>query len=316
MNIKRTIDKNYKLIWYIALIIIFALFIIKSLNSYYENDEKEKLETLKNSQNSSNNQSVVEEEVTEDYFSTESNSIDKTMRSFVKYCNDKDIERAYKMLTDECKRAMFPTAQEFEKIYINNIFDKERTYELIKWDTDNNKHIYQVKLFGSILATGNINNYTQEYYTFVEDDNGNYKLNINNYIYGEDRNLQTTEKNITIKIGHVDIYEEYEEVKITITNNTSKTICLTGNKYMKNIYLQNSGKITYSSLNSKFDNEDIIMNSGSVQSFIVRFNKGYSSNNKAVELVLSDVILDYHTYLKSSDKSQYSNRTSIIAQYY
>lgn len=316
MNIKRTIDKNYKLIGYIALIIIFALFIIKSLDAYYENDEKEKLQAFQNSQNTNNNQSIAAEEITQDYYNTESDSIDKTMRSFVKYCNNKEIENAYKMLTNECKTAMFPSVQEFEKIYVNNIFNTERDYELIEWATDENKYIYQVKLYGNILSTGNINNYTQEYYTFVEDDNGNYKLNINNYIYGENRNIQTTEKNITIKIGHVDIYEEYEETQITITNNTSKPICLTGNKYVKNIYLQNSGDIAYSSLNSRFDNEEIVMNPGSVQSFKVRFNKAYSSNNKAVELVLSDVILDYDSYLESNNKNDYSNRTSIIAKYY
>lgn len=316
MNIKRTIDKNYKLIWYIALIIIFALFIIKSLNAYYENDEKEKLEALESNKNTTNNQTITTEEVREDYYSTESDSIDKTMRSFVKYCNNKEIENAYKMLTDECKTAMFPSVEEFEKIYVNNIFNTERDYELIKWATDENKYVYQVKLYGNILSTGNINNYTQEYYTFVEDDNGNLKLNINNYIYGENRNIQTTEKNITVRIGHVDIYEEYEEVQITITNNTLKTISLTGNKYVKNIYLQNSEDTTYSSLNSRFDNEEIIMNPRSAQSFKVRFNKAYSSNNKAVELVLSDVILDYEAYANSNNKSDYSNRTSIIAKYY
>ena len=316
MNIKRTINKNYKLIWYIALIIVFGLFIIKSLNTYYENDEKEKLQALESNKNTVNNQDIKTEEVTEDYYSTESNSIDKTMRSFVKYCNNKESENAYKMLTDECKAAMFPSVEEFERIYINNIYNIEREYELIKWNIEENKYIYQVKLYGNILATGNINNYTQEYYTFVEDNKGIYKLNVNNYIYGEDRNIKTTEKNITIEIGHVDIYEEYEETQITITNNTSKTICLTGNKYVKNIYLQNSGDVTYSSLNSRFDKEEIVMKSGSVQSFTVRFNKAYSSNNKAVELVLSDVILDYETYSNSENKNDYSNRTSITAKYY
>ena len=204
MNIKRTIDKNYKLIGYIAIIIVFALFVIKSLNSYYE--KKEQTKKIEAAENATSNQIVETPETAPDYYSVESNSIEKTMRSFVQYCNNREIENAYKMITEECKTAMFPTVEDFEKIYINKLYNVEREYELLKWSTDGNIETYQVTLYGNILATGNSNNFTQEYCTFVKDSNGNYKLNINNYIYGEYRNIEKTINNITIKIGHVDIY--------------------------------------------------------------------------------------------------------------
>lgn len=315
MNIKRTIDKNYMLIGYIALIIIFGLFIIKALNAYFEQDEAKKLEELEANKNQTNIEASQNPETTPDYYEIESNSIEKTMRSFVKYCNNREIENAYKMLTEDCKNAMFPTQEDFERIYINNIYNIEREYELVKWYTEGNMYIYQATLYGNILATGNTNNYTQEYYTFIQDDKGNYKLNVNNYIYGTNRNKQKTVNNITVKIGHVDVYEEYEEAEINITNNSSKTISLTGNKYVKNIYLKNSGETTYSSLDSKFDKEEIVMQPGSTRNFIVKFNKVYNSKNKARYLVLSDVILDYETYLQSEDKNNYSNRTSIKVDY-
>ena len=313
MNIKRLIDQNRKLIWYAFIIIVFAFFVIKSLNSYYEAvEERKKIEI---NENAANNKENKEQELTEKDYTTESDSIETTMASFVNYCNNREIENAYKMLTDECKNAMFPTVDLFENIYIKNVYNVQRQYELTKWSTDGNKTTYFVKLYEDMLATGNINGSTQEYYTFVKDDNGNYKLNINNYIYGEDRNIEENINNITVKIGHVDVYEEYESAEITITNNSSRTICLTGNKYRKNIYLQNSKDLTYSSLNSKFDNEEIIMTPNSVKSFVIRFNKTYDSKRKATQLVLSDVILDYGEYLSSTNKNDYSNRTSIKIQY-
>lgn len=313
MNIKRTIDKNHKLIIQILIIIIFALFIIKSFNSFYE--EKENKRKRESAEKAASSQIVETPENTPNYYGVESNSIEKTMRSFVKYCNNREINNAYKMLTEECKNAMFPTVEDFEKIYINNIYNVEREYELLKWSTDGNIETYQVTLYGNILATGNSNSYTQEFCTFIKDSKGNYKLNINNYICGEDRNVQETQNNITIKIGHIDIYEEYEEAQITIANNTSKTILLTGDRYKKNIYLQNSKDTTYSSLNSKFDKEQIVLKPNSFQSITVKFNKGYSISNKAQYLVLSDVILDYEDYLNSEDKSNYENRTSIKVKY-
>ena len=90
---------------------------------------------------------------------------------------------------------------------------------------------------------------------------------------------------------------------------------MTGNKYVKNIYLQNSGETTYSSINSKFDNEEIIMEPGSTRYFTIKFNKAYSATSKAQYLVLSDVILNYEQYLDSNDKTNYSNRTSIKVRY-
>lgn len=314
MNIKRIIDKNSKLIWYIVIIIAFGLFAIKSLNSYYEKSEERKKTEIINNKTNETAQNTTKVDKTNN--SVESDSIEKTMSSFVNYCNNREIENAYKMLTDECKNAMFPSVEDFERVYINNIYNVARTYEIVKWSTDENKTTYLVKLYGDLLSTGGTNsNYTEDYYTFVENDNGTYKLNINNYIYGEDKNIEETIQNIAIKIGHVDVYEEYERVKITIVNNTSKIICLTGNKYNKNIHLQNGKDTTYSSLNSKFDNEEVIMTPNSTQTLWVEFNKVYSSTNKAQYLVLSDVILDYEDYLNSDDKDNYSYRTSIKVQY-
>lgn len=317
MNIKRIIDKNRKLIWYIILIIVFALFAVKSLNFYYEKDEERKKVEANNNYNNEQNQTIQNDvELNKNNNSVENNSIEKTMQSFVNYCNNKEIDNAYKMLTEECKNAIFPTKEHFQNNYISKIYNVYRTYEMVKWSTDENKTTYLIKLYEDILSTGGADNsYTEDYYTFVKTDKGIYKLNINNYIYGEEKNIEETKKDITVKIGHVDIYEEYEKAKITIINNTNKTISLTGNENKKNIYLQNQKGTIYSSLNSKFDNEEIILKPNGIQTLWVEFNKVYSSTNKAQYLVLSDVILDYEEYLKSQDKNNYPHRTSIKIQY-
>lgn len=311
MNIKRTIDRNYKLIGFIIIGVIFILLFIKGLNKMYEYDEK-KLQKENIEQNAQNSQNA---EQVENIYTTESNSIEQTMKSFVNYCNQKELENAYKMLTDECKNAMFSTIGDFERIYINNVYNVPREYQMIQWHTDENKYTYQVRLYGDILALGTSNSYLEEFYTFIEDNNGNYKLNINNYIYGENKNIKYKQNNIVIEIGHVDIYEDHETAVIKITNNSTKTISLTGDTYRKNIYLQNKIGTTYSSLNSDFDNKDIILKPKETKTFKIDFNKIYNEETKANYLVLSDVILDYENYLKAEDKSNYSNRTSIKVNY-
>ena len=314
MNIRRMIDQNGKLIGYGILAIFMILFAIKSLNLYYKKEAERKQSQIMQNQTDKTTQATTE--IDPNISSVESDSIEKTMLSFVNYCNNKEIENAYKMLTDECKEAMFPTEDYLKTTYIEKIYNIKKTYEMVKWSEDGNKTTYLVKLYGDLLSTGGSNNnYTEDYYTFVKNDKGTYKLNINNYIYGEERNIEQKTNGVTIKIEHVDVYEEYEKVKITIINNTSKTICLNGNKYNKNIYLQNAKGITYSSLNSKFDSEEIILKPNRIETLWVEFNKVYSSTNKAQFLVLSDVILDYEDYLNSNDKDNYSYRAGIKVQY-
>lgn len=310
MNIKRMINKNYKLIWYIILIIVFILFIIKSFNTYYENDEqRKKAELIENQKNED------ETEFIEKVYNITSNSIEETMDSFVNYCNTRELENAYKMLTQECKDAMFPTLEHFEKIYVNKIYNIKRKYELERWTTEGNKSIYLVSLYGDILATGGVENLVKEYYTFVELDNGIYRLNINNYIYGEYRNLKNTDQGLTIKIGQVDVFNEYESVELTITNDTSKRVYLTGNKYSEKIYLQDSKGLIYESLNSEFDQQQIILNPGSYRTFVVKFNKIYDVSDKKMFLTLSDVILDYDEYIQLEDKQNYYKRTEVKVDY-
>ena len=312
MNIKRIIDQNGKTIAYGILIIVFILIAIKSLNSFYEKrEEKQKIEISQNKVEENSEEQIENEENNN---SIESDSIEKTLKSFVNYCNKGEIDNAYTMLTDECKKAVFPTVDYFKTAYVDKIYNVKRTYEMVKWSTDENKTTFLVKLYGNILATGGTgNNYTEDYYTFVENDAGMYKININNYIYGETRNIEKTENGITVKIEQVDVFEEYEKAKITIINNTSKTICLNGNKYNQKIYLKNAKNVKYSSLNSKFDKEEIILKPNRIETLWVEFNKVYSSTNKAKYLVLSDIIFDYENYI--SDKESYSDRASIQIPY-
>lgn len=313
MNIRRFIDQNRKLIGYGILIIFMILFAIKSLNAYYEKDAQRKKTEILNNETNKSTQTTVEEPIIS---SVENDSIKKAMSSFVNYCNNREIENAYKMLTDECKEAMFPTQDYLRQTYIEKIYNIDRKYEMVKWSEDGDKTTYLVKLYGDLLSTGGTgNNYTEDYYTFVKNENGIYKLNINNYIYGEERNIEQTINGVTVKIEQVDVYEEYEKVKISFVNKTSKTICLNGGKYSRDIYLQNKNGTTYSSINSKFDKQEIIMKPNKVETLWIEFNKVYSSTNKAQYLVLSDVIYDYETYINSNDKDNYSLRTKLEIPY-
>ena len=318
MGIKRFIDQNNKLIMYVIFMIVFILLVIKSLNSYYEKEEQEKLANIKQNnsiQNSVNNSSSNNTSTdTTQNDEVDINTIDGVIKIFVDYCNNKEIQEAYNMLTDECKNSMYKTKEEFQKNYINTVFKEKKEYSMLKWDSEDNIETYQIKFIGDILATGGNENISQEFYTFVNSDD-TYKININNYIYGKSINKEYNNNGVSIKVKNVDVYNSYEQYEISFTNNTSKEICLTGNKYIKNIYLKNSRGTTYSSLNSDFDNGDITLKPGNTKNYVIKFNRIYSSQNKVTTLVLSDVIFNYEEYLNTENKNNYINRTSIEIEF-
>ena len=312
MNFKRYIDRNQKLILYIIAIVIFILFIIHGLNTFYEEKEKEKIENIsKNSTNQTNTTSqtiITKEEANE----IKNDSVDGTMKLFVYYCNNGEISKAYSMLTDDCKNAMFKTEEQFKDIYVKSIFNGTRDYTMIKWATDANKTVCQVQFFADMLATGGgEGNKTQEYYTFIKNNDGSYKMNINNFIYASVEDINNEQNNIKVKITKVEVYDSYEEYTISITNNREKEICLTGNKYNKNLYLKGENGATYSSFNSDFDKETMTIEPGITKNYKIKFNKIYSSSNLTVKMIFSDVILDYKDYMQSTNKDEYTNRTSL-----
>ena len=314
MNIKRFIDQNNKLILYVIFIIVFVLLIIYSMNSYYEKEEQEKLQNIiqnnttgninVNTPNNNGSTNTTSQE------NTNLDTIEGVMSKFVSHCNKNEIQDAYDMITDECKNALYKTSEEFANKYVKNVFNEEKEYSMQKWFATGNTVTYEIKFLGDILATGGKGNISQEYYTFIKTENS-YKINVNNYIYGRHLNKEVKEKGVTVKIKNINVYNTYEEYELSFTNNTLQEICLTGNKYVKNIYLKNSRGTTYSSLNSKFDNVEISLKPNNTKNYTVKFNKNYNPQNQVNTLVLSDVIFNYQEYLKYENKSDYTNRTSI-----
>ena len=96
-----------------------------------------------------------------------------------------------------------------------------------------------------------------------------------------------------------------------LQNNSDKTIAFTGYEEDNSVYLINEEEVVYSSMNSEFDEGDILVQPGSVKKVTVRFNKVYSASNKPTKMIFSKVILDYQDYLDTHNRTSYSNYTSI-----
>ena len=244
------------------------------------------------------------------------NTIQNTMKMFVNYCNNNNVEEAYNMLTNDCKEAFnFSTKEVFKKNYLDIRFREKQDYSMVKWSVDENRTLYLIKFYGDLLSTGGENKEAQEYYTFVKEENG-YKININNFIYCEDKNIDVQKDGVRVHIGKMYVYDQYQEVEVSVENLTEGKICLIGSgSDPRNVYLENDSKVQYSLMYSADGLDDGIIEKDSTGDYILKFNKAYNVNNKEKYMVFSNIILDYDKYLQTDDKINYKNKISIKINY-
>lgn len=154
--------------------------------------------------------------------------IENLIDEYISYCNNKEYENAYNMLSSECRNELYPNIEDF-KIYIDSIFDEEKIYSIQNYSNVDNVYIYKVDIFEDILATGltgkeNFATYSEKF--VITNDNGNLTLAIREYI-GNTNNYQVYEDNY-IKVEIEEVIQSYENqtYKVKLTNRTEYTIVL------------------------------------------------------------------------------------------
>ena len=243
--------------------------------------------------------------ITDTKIDTEKLEDDVTIiNEFIESCNERNIEKAYNLLSDECKEEMYPTENEFYDNYYMTIFNNNKLeYSVENWIEDT----YEVKFIEDMLATGTINGENkQDYITIVEEDNS-FKININNYIGREILNKNIETNDIILNLIQKDIYMDYEVYKITIKNNTGKSILLAPEDKTNTIYLQNTNGGKFYAASSELLKEELLLENSYSHTIDVKFNKTYSYSNNIKSLSFSNVILDYDKYSNLSDNEEYED---------
>jgi len=206
-NFRSNLFSNRYKILGIIVAIILVLCAIRLLNNMSKQKLQSPTVTNVTGQTSYKPQETV---ISGDNVSNEQQEVNTNIiDTFIKYCNKKQIDKAYSILTNECKENVFNNnIDDFKKNYIEKVYTSNKTYSMQSWIKQNNSVTYKVKITDDMLATGKVGNTIQDYYTVVKQ-NGAYKLNINGYIGRKTINKEATKDNITIKINYKDIYMNY-----------------------------------------------------------------------------------------------------------
>lgn len=288
----RYYNQNRKKIWGILIIIASALLLLQIVNYFYKVNH-EKAIAVKNitteekptkATTLTTNQSVVTgENIDSKHLQDNTTIID----NFISYCNHKELEKAYALLTDECKTQMYDTLEIFEKTYYNNVFNGEsKNCTIENWIGNT----FKIKLTEDILSTGKTNKgYAKQDYITVKKVDDEYKLNINNYIGYMPINKETNQNNINIEVVSKNTYMEYEEYTIKVTNQTENSILLDRRLDTKTLALQDSKGVSYSSYSHELTEPMLTVLAGQTKEITIKFYSTYVSTKDIKYIVFSDV---------------------------
>lgn len=213
------------------------------------------------------------------------NSIEDFLEEYIKYCNNKEYEKAYNMISDECKE-FFKSFTEY-KLYVSNKFGSEKIYSIQNYSNYNDKYIYNVKLYDDLLATGLTNStykYQEEKIVASYDKNNKIVFSVGNFI--EKKDLLSVQENEYLKIDvrNKIVKYSFETYEIKLTNR-SENIIVIENGEVENEVLLNLGK----EYRKEIDATDIVLKPNETKIVNITFNKFYDDGVDSKSIVFDSI---------------------------
>lgn len=314
-NIVRFYNQNRIKIWIIVITIIFGFTIIQILNKAIKENNKNQDNIVGKSNEVNVSKYTKESESMVSGGSVMLNYQDEfgdLLDNFLKYCINEDYDKAYDLLSDDCKETLYKSEDLFITGYCNNKFTKLKKYNFQSWSSAKGIYIYLVKIFDDMLVTGkdNTQNYIQDYLTIVKED-GNYKINVGGFIGKENINKKISKNGISINVLNSYIYMDYQIYDLAISNTTNNNICISS-KEQNDIYLLDENETKFNALISENTIDDFILKDGEKKYIKIKFNASYRSNLKIKDVVFENVIKDYDDF---KEKDEYKDFEKIEIEF-
>lgn len=210
---------------------------------------------------------------------------------FVNYGNSKDVESAYNLLSQDCKNEMYQTIDKFNENYFKDIFNEYRAFDIEAWDRYHSVTTYRVKYLNDVMATGTMNEeFIQDYITIV-DENGEKKLNINEFISKTEINKKTQTSGLEISVNYRYSYYDYEEYEVTFINNSEQNINLDSKSNVNTVYIQDENNLKYTWFGNEIPNEYLNLQPKESKTYRIKFNKLYNSKRTDEAMFFTDITI-------------------------
>lgn len=288
-NVVRYYNQNRREIFIIIVIILLIIVLLRAVDYKLAQNKKkevnnEQVNVMTEDINKNDKKSIISGKKNE----VSGNEDIKIIKKFIQYCNDGDTQCAYDLLSDDCKKEVFPTIEYFVNNYYNNNFKMSQIANIKNWINTT----YKVDLKENNIYTGNTDGASiQDFITVVKQANEN-KLNINNYIGKQSINKENNIHNMDIKVTEKNIYMSDEVYTFEIKNNNNYKVILDNLDTTDGIYISDENKMKYMAYTHELSKERLTLNSKSVITINIKFANSYISNRKISRVTFSKVIIN------------------------
>lgn len=301
-NIIGKYNRNRREIWTAIIIIGFIIGLRFALTSYTRNKKigSNDNTTTYFTDNSQNDYPFLNDKIYENKnASKNSQEISNTIKTFIEYCNNRQVEEAYDMLSEDTKYNLYKSKTEFVKNYYITFFKTKKIYNMQAWITSGGYYTYKVEFDEDLLSTGGADsNKIEEYYTVVKE-NEKYKININRYISNIEINKITEKNNVKITVLSKNIYLDNIEYKIKVENLSNNTIVLDTKNTKRTTALMDSNNFAYPAYMYKLLENDLTVYSEETKEINIQFNQQYNAKYYNTKIVFNNFNLDNNSNKKT-----------------
>lgn len=295
-------NQNKLKVWAIILAVILGWLLLQVVNNALK--EANKQENTSNEETTSNVVSYNNESkaiISEGSVSSKySDDLAEIINQFYTYCVEHNPQRAYEMLSDDAKRVLYQTQELFEDLYYNSKFEGDKQFSFQAWSIVNDTYIYQVRIYDNMLTTGKTDdNYIEDFVTIVPDG-GSYKLNISSYIGTETINKKEENDILSVEVGSVDKYLDYEIYTFRIKNKTDKSILLDTRRKTDTCYVVDQLGNKFEAFLYENNEEDLEFSPQEAKTITIRFNDAFRESLK-IQAIHFDNIVDLNIYNEDND---------------
>jgi len=301
---RRNINQNWMIIIAIIVFVAFFYFILQYVVGVLrKNSEEEALKLMNNIsnetiQNGEQNQTIINKQ--ENASIDVVNAAEKVIKEFVKYCNENQIDKAYDMISENCKKAIFPTINDFKINYKDIIFQNSRIVKIE--ESMYGDDVFKVTYSNDILSSGGYieGSVFQDYIRIIRENN-KAKLNINKLMDSLNIEKQSVANSIYFKINNIKKYIDYEIYEFNITNNTDKTILLSNQESSDSVCIIDTNQVKYTSNIGAINLEKLIIKPQETVNLNITFNKIYNTSRKSSVIRFSKITLNYEDTKNGKD---------------
>lgn len=240
----------------------------------------------------------TKDDVPEKYKQPINNLID----NYINYCNNKEYENAYGLLSEEYKNIYCKSLDTFKK-YVDESFETKKIYNIQNYSNVNNTYVYRIRIMENILATGTTDKYEYvEEKVAIKEENGVLKLSLNGYCGSKELNIETENEYVKTKIIKKSMTYDEETYTIEFINKSNYYIIISDNTETDEIMLQLTGEKRRA---KNLLGGNIVILPGGTETIQVTFDKYIDDGDEPSSMIFNAIrVLPKFSGLKSKAETE------------